>query len=334
MMASGIRFASFIVKHTRGRALLALVLLLLGSLTEGMSILLLIPLLQLAGQGGTGVPAAGMPLLGSILGSGVAFSLVPLLAAFLAFVTAQSIFTRFRTVHMARMMQTCVDDLRLRLFGAIGSARWMLIARTRGSDIQQALSGDVERVRAAVFNLLLLVQAIVMVAIYGLLAAMISWRMTLFALAVGLVVLTALYPVRRHASRFGETLTGSLREQHHMVSEFLGGMKLAKAYNAEAGYVARLGAMLEVVRREMVTYARAAANGTLLFQVAGALAAVGFIYVAVALLHLPLARIAALLFLFVRIGPRFTMIQDAVQQLLTNLPAFESTRRMTQAFEA
>ncbi|KRB86206.1 ABC transporter [Sphingomonas sp. Root710] len=327
-------FGRFIVRQTRGRALLALLFLILGSLTEGVSILLLIPLLQLAGQGGGGVTTGQLPLIGSLLGPGMHIALVPLLGCFLGFVIIQALFSRFRTVQMAEMMQSCVDDIRLRLFGAIGSARWRLIARTRASDIQQALSGDIERIRAATFNLLLLSQAILMVGLYAALAAVISLKMTLFALAVGGTVLAALYPVRRRAAHFGEVLTASLRLQQQTVSEFLGGMKLAKAYNAEAGYVARLAAMLGDVRREMIHYARAAANGTLAFQVAGAVAAVGFIYVAVAVLHLPLARIAVLLFLFVRIGPRFTMIQDAIQQLLSNLPAFDSARAMTARFEA
>ncbi|KKC27754.1 ABC transporter ATP-binding protein [Sphingomonas sp. SRS2] len=326
-------FARFIFVHTRGRALLALIFLLLGGLTEGMSILLLIPLLQLAGQGGGGMTMADLPLVGSLFAPGVHLALLPLLACFLGFVTVQAVFTRFRTVQMAQMMQACVDDIRLRLFGAIGAARWRLIAKSRPSDIQQALSGDIERIRAATFNLLLLAQAILMMAVYATLAAVISWKMTLFALAVGGAVLVALYPVRRRAAHFGQVLTASLREQQQMVSDFLGGMKLAKAYNAEAGYVARLGAMLGDVRREMVHYARAAANGALVFQVAGAAAAVGFIYVAVAMLHLPLPRIAVLLFLFVRIGPRFTTIQDAIQQLLSNLPAFDSARAMTAGFE-
>lgn len=327
-------FGRFIIRQTRGRALLALLFLILGSLTEGVSILLLIPLLQLAGQGGGGVATGQLPLIGSLLGPGMQIALVPLLACFLGFVIIQGLFARFRTVQMAQMMQSCVDDIRLRLFGAIGSARWRLIARTRASDIQQALSGDIERIRAATFNLLLLSQAMLMIALYAALAAVISLKMTLFALAVGGAVLAALYPVRRRAAHFGEVLTASLRLQQQTVSEFLGGMKLAKAYNAEAGYVARLAAMLGDVRREMIHYARAAANGTLAFQVAGAVAAVGFIYAAVAVLHLPLARIAVLLFLFVRIGPRFTMIQDAIQQLLSNLPAFDSARAMTARFEA
>lgn len=326
-------FARFIIRHTRGRALLALFFLLLGSVTEGVSILLLIPLLQMAGQGGGGIAMADLPLVGALFGPGMHVTLVPLLGCFLAFVTAQAVFTRFRTVQMAQMMQLCVDDIRLRLFGAIGLARWRLIAKTRGSDIQQALSADIERIRAATFNLLLLMQAIVMVAIYSALATLISLPMTLFALAVGCGVLIALYPVRRRAAHFGEVLTASLRQQQHMVSEFLGGMKLAKAYNAEAGYVARMAAMLGDVRREMVHFARAAANGALVFQLTGAVAAVGFIYVAVAILHLPLPRTAVLLFLFVRIGPRFTMIQDAIQQLLSNLPAFDSARAMTIRFE-
>ncbi|MFC0304445.1 ABC transporter ATP-binding protein [Rhizorhabdus histidinilytica] len=327
-------FAGFVLRRSGGRGMMALVLLLLGSLSEGVSILLLIPLLQFAGGAGGGVPMAGLPLVGHLFDPATRLSLVPLLGCFLAFVTAQAVLTRFKAVHVARMMQLCVDAIRLRLFRAIGAARWTRVAATRAADLQQALTGDVERVRAAVYNLLLLLQALVMVAIYAVLAAAISPVMTLFAIGVGSVVLLALYPVRRRATRFGETLGASLADQQHMISEFLAGMKVAKAFNAEAGYAARLEAMLRDVREEMIRFARATANGTLLFQLVGAVAAVGFIHVSVAVLHLPLARIAVLLFLFVRIGPRFNMIQDSLQQLLSHLPAWQDSRRLIARFEA
>ncbi|MHA3791510.1 ABC transporter ATP-binding protein [Sphingomonas sp. YL-JM2C] len=327
-------FAGFVLRRSGGRGMTALVLLLLGSLSEGVSILLLIPLLQFAGGAGGGVPMASLPLVGHLFDPATRITLVPLLGCFLAFVTAQAVLTRFKAVHVARMMQLCVDAIRLRLFRAIGAARWTRVAATRAADLQQALTGDVERVRAAVYNLLLLLQALVMVAIYAVLAAAISPVMTLFAVGVGGVVLLALYPVRRRATRFGETLGGSLADQQHMISEFLAGMKVAKAFNAEAGYAARLEAMLREVRDEMLRFARATANGTLLFQLVGAVAAVGFIHVSVAVLHLPLARIAVLLFLFVRIGPRFNMIQDSLQQLLSHLPAWQDSRRLIARFEA
>jgi ATP-binding cassette subfamily C protein len=334
MIARIADFAGFVLRRSGGGGVMALVLLLLGSLSEGVSILLLIPLLQFADGVGGGVAMANLPLIGHFFDPGTRLTLVPLLGIFLAFVAAQAVLTRLKTLHIARLMQLCVDAIRLRLFRAIGGARWTRVAATRAADLQQALTGDVERVRAAVYNLLLLLQALVMVAIYAALAAAISPAMTLFAIAVGGAVLLALYPVRRRATRFGETLSISLADQQHMISEFLTGMKVAKAFNAEAGYAARLEGMLGEVREEMLRFARATANGTLLFQLVAAAAAVGFIYVSVAMLQLPLARIAVLLFLFVRIGPRFNMIQDSVQQLLSHLPAWQGSQQLIERFEA
>lgn len=327
-------FALFVMRRSRGRAGVALLLLLLSSFSEGVSILLLIPLLQLAGGTDAGVRMAGLPLVGEWFDPSTRLALVPLLGCFLVFVASQAVLTRIKTLHLARMMQICVDDMRLRLFRAIGGARWPRIAATRGADLQQALTGDVERVRAAVYNLLLLLQALVMVAIYAVLAAAISPTMTLFAMTVGGLLLVALYPVRRRATRFGETLSGSLADQQHMISEFLVGMKVAKAFNAEARYAERLERMLHDVRQETLRFARATANGSLLFQLVAAAAAVAFIYVSVAMLRLPLARIAVLLFLFARIGPRFNMIQDTLQQLLSSLPAYHAAERLIHMFEA
>ena len=327
-----LRFARFCFRVTQGQAVLALLFLLLGTLTEGISILLLIPLLQLVGPAGSSTANSGtVPIVGDILGPNMRFELGPLLIGFVALVTAQALFNRYKSIYMADVMQTAVDRLRNSLFASIGAASWRFIVGSRGSDLNHALTADVDRVNGAIFNLILLIQNIVILVIFGAISLMVSPAMTLFAVVVGGVVLALLYPVRSNAVTFGDTLTQARQEQYRTVSEFITGMKLAKAFNAEPVYLNQMAATLRSVRAGNLRYVRLSANGTLLFQVASTIAVAAFIYVAFARLHMPLTRIVVMVFLFMRVAPRFNAVQDSLQQLLVNMPAFTAMQALMKA---
>ena len=92
--AAGVmRFARYIFEITGRRAIVAILLLLVGSVTEGGSILLLIPVLQLGALKGETItlhPPAG--LAADLLGQTVQFGLIPALVALVALVLAQVLF--------------------------------------------------------------------------------------------------------------------------------------------------------------------------------------------------------------------------------------------------
>lgn len=327
------RFGRFVIVHTRGQAVLSLVFLLFSSVTESLSILMLIPLLHLIGPGGAG-DISGIPILRSLPDLGIRFELGPLLIAFIALVIAQSLFARFKTLYMTETMQLSVDRIRMQLFRSIGMARWGAIARTRTSDLNHALMTDIDRIQISTFNLLNLVQSVIMLTVYAGIAALVSIRMTLFATVVGAVVLAALFPIRRFAAQHGQILTSSLQERQRTYSEFLSGMKMAKAFNAEPRYFAELGQSLDRVRAHSLRYARLSNASNSVFQVTSSVAAAIFIYVAFTRLHMPLARVGVMLIIFMRITPRFNAIQSALQSLASNLAAFESVQTMIHSFES
>lgn len=329
-----LNLARSVLRETEGKAALALAFLLLGSLTESISILLLIPLLQLIGPGAGAVDSLHVPVVGQLRDLGIRFELVPLLIFFVALTTVQALFSRFRALYMTATMQVAIDKVRMDLFTAIGKARWSLIASTRTADLNHALTTDIDRAQVAIYSLLTLTQNILLLIIYAGLAALVSIKMTAFAMVVGGGVLIALFPLRRRASRRGHSLSGALQDRQRTVSEFLSGMKIAKAFNSEPGYFSQLSGLLAKVRADMLHFSRMTGTSTFIFQISSTIAAAIFVYIAFVRFHLPMPRIAVMLFLFMRVSPRFNSIQDSIQQLITNLPAFVSVNALIRRFEA
>ncbi|TSE11905.1 ABC transporter ATP-binding protein [Mesorhizobium intechi] len=328
-------FGAVIAQIGGRRTWTALLFLILGSLTEGISILLLVPLLHLVGRADQdfAVRLPNNDLVRWLVPEGT-LQLTTVLCALVGLVAVQAAFNRFKSVYMARLLFDFINRLRMNLFESIGKARWGVFSRMRGSDLDHALTGDIDRVQGAAFSLLMLVQIAVLLVGYLVISMFISPVMTAFAIVIGIVMFIALQPFRARATAFGRVLTSNRQDQYRTVSEFLGGIKVAKSLNVEASYFAQLQQTLETMKSDNIDYVRNSSIGTAVFQVASVVGLSLFIYVALVRFNLSLAEIVVLLLVFMRIAPRFMDMQTQAQQVLINLPAYTAMRSLQARFDA
>jgi ATP-binding cassette subfamily C protein len=323
-----VRFANYMFKQTGRRAFWTLGFLVLGSLTEGASILLLIWILQLMGPGhGNLSIRLPIPFLADAVASEIWLGLLPVLLLLVTLATVQALFMRFKNVYMAQLLYDIINQIRTSLFESIGRARWQFIARQRGSDLNHLLTADIDRVQGAAFHVLMLIQSCVLLIGYVCVSLLISPAMTVFASAIGLGALAALYPIRKRASTYGGVLTKNRQAQYRIVSEFLSGVKIAKSFNAEPRYILELCSILERMRRDYDRFVRLDSISGVLFQVASASGLAIFVYVALKF-GMELPQVIVLIYLFMRVSPRIMGLQSHIQQILTNLPAFHVMQDM------
>jgi ATP-binding cassette subfamily C protein len=312
-----------------------LVLLVLASLTEGVSLLLLVPILKLINPT---QPLARLPVptgrLAPWLGSPLMLSLTVVLIVFVLAIVLRAVLMRYKDIANAAFLYDLVNQLRDDLFRAIAGARWTHLARVRGSDITHALTADIDRVQMAAAGLLQLLQTGVIIGVYALVALVLSPAMTLIAIVIGIVVIGLLSPIRRLAIRYGGTLTTQRQEQYRIVSEFVGGVKLAKASNTEPVYVEQLSRTLFDMRYATLHFMRLFTGGTLLFQVLTAVGLAFFIWLAVGHFAIAYSALITLVLLFMRIGPRVAAMHGSVQSVLSNLPALAAMLTMRDACRA
>jgi ATP-binding cassette subfamily C protein len=325
-------FARFVLGASDRKAGPAAAFLILGSLTEGLSILLLVPLLTLLGPGATSVavPIPAM-LAGGQAGTSVQIGLTTALVALSLVVTLQALLMRAKTIYMADLLVEVVDRLRVDLFAAIGGARWRFLSSRRHSDLHQTLTAEIDRVHVSLNHLLALIQTLVILAIYTGISLIISPTMTVVASGVGLGFIALLTPLRRRSTVYGAVVTGQKQKQLRTVDAFLGGLKVVKSLTAEPRYVRRLDADLSDARSEFHRYMGVASMAGALFQIMSALGLSLFVYVALTVMRVPMAQLIVMIFLFMRIAPRFTAIQSHLQELMTNLEGFHEVRQLTEA---
>ena len=327
-------FIRYILHRSAAAIYKALGLLMVASLTESLSLLLIVPLIGYMSPGRRTLDIAvhsRLPFLPSLIGVVLHFDVFWGLAAFVILVAVRALAVRSKDLQTTDVQYEVANDLRIRLFTALGRTRWGFVSNLRASELNHALTADVDRVLTATMQLLTLAQALITLAIYGVLSLLVSVWMTLFAVVLGLVMLILLQPMRARARRFGESFMQARRDQFAPVDEFLGAMKIVKASNAEAAYVRRLSGELEQLRLGTLDYMRASSLATLLFQTVTALAVVGFVAFAFFYAHLNRGSIIVLLLLFLRIGPRIMSLQSDMQSFLLNLSSFSAMRRLEGA---
>lgn len=317
------------VSITRGRIVLGMLLNILATMTEGISMALLIPLIGL-------LQVQNHP---ASLGFASRFfarfhpSLGALLATFIGLVILQGMFSRGRTIYIGRIVNIVSDTLRTRLFAAIALANWDVIQVQRVSDMNHLLTEEMDRIRLVFSSLLSIVQTAIVLAVYFAFALLVSWPMALVAVGIGIVLVVTVYPIRRQALEHGRHLTQIARQRASMQLEMLNGLRVVKSFVAERALLDRYVHHMAQVRRRTISFIKLSTAGGLFYQVGSAVAAAAFIWVAIEYLHLDLARLVILLLIFLRIAPRFAAMQQSMQQVSANMAAYENLLDRQKIYE-
>jgi ATP-binding cassette subfamily C protein len=309
---------------------LALGLMICLSLTEGISLILLVPLLQLVGLD---VQRGSIGRLAEIVASffstlGIPPTLIVVLSTYVVVVIVHSLLRRWETSASLILEHEFAIRLRQRLYRDIANTNWLFFVRKRASDFTHALTMEMERIGAATYYLLNGLATAIVAAVYVLFAVKLSAAMTGLVFLCGGGLIFVLKKKTGVAHETGEGLSEAMKNLYHAVSEHLSGMKLAKSYGTEAHHVDLFGRLAEQVRHRYAHAVQTQAEVNFWFS-AGSVILLGLIlYISIQILSIPVAGVLLLLFLFVRIIPKFSAIQQNFQSFVNMLPSFSSVMEL------
>ena len=302
--------------------------MLLASLTEGVGILLLVPLLDLlSGHSAQGIGQILWKVFDTL---GIPQTIGGVLATFVVLVALRSAIQYGRDQLSVMVQHTIVDRLRLECFAALMRVEWRWLINSRKSDQASLLLTDVSRVGNGLnFGLALLVTFFTFVA-YLTAAVALSWQMTLFALVSGLLVLGLLSGQRRAALHLGQSMGQANRALQGYVQEALSGIKLSKILGNERTHLRYFASTVSEVRNQHVWFASSTSASRALFQLGGAILLVAYLYIGLNFSQAPISELLTLVLIFSRIIPLFTVGQQQFHHCLHALPALKETQTLLQ----
>ena len=327
-------FCRVLLKASGGKTLTtAFVLVLLAGLTDGFSLVMLAPLLESLNpdQAVNGRDTTWVVQLFSLVG--VPISLPGLLAVFLVLVSLRATLVHGRELLLGRLRLALVREIRVGLYRAIAGASWSFLSSSRGANLSAALLGDVDRVGQGAYFALQLpartTMALVNLGVVFILAPGIAT--VAVAAAIGLAL--ALRARMLRGLRLGGVLGDANRRLHHHVNEFLGAVKIAKSHAAEHRHVMAFAAEIDESANKVMAFQRETANARLFREIVGAAAVVTFLWAGSTVAQLPVPRLLLVSLIFFRLLPLVQDMQNAVQQVLQMLPAFNTVMRTRERCE-
>lgn len=317
-------YLSALRAHLGWRALSALCLTVATALSEGATVLVLVPVLAALGLPVGDADTTSLARLGGAVFDAVGLhpTLFTGLGLYVVLAFAAASLTRSQTIYLVRLQNEFIVALRQRLSGAILRCRWPFLSAGRSSELTFALTTELDRVNVGNRQLLLLMTNSVVAIAYLALAAMISVWATLIALAAGSILFIV---VRKRAAavyQSGSRLSARLREFFADTTGHLGALKTIKSHGQEDGSASVFAARAAEVGAGWVDIVRAQANVRFWYDAALALAVAVVLGVSVRVLDMPTGALVLLVLVFLRVLPRFSAVQRGYREVVGMLPAF------------
>ncbi len=306
------------------------ILMLLTAATEGVGLILLVPLLGLL-SGESGSMANNGFLHGfwqAVSVTGLPKTTPALLLAFVLLICCRSLILFARDRANTTLQQSVVDALRMACFTALLRVEWRWLIRSRKSDQANLLLTDVSRVGIGIqFGLGLLV-TVITVLVYLVTACVLSWQLTLITLLCGGILFTVMASQRRSALTMGHTMGEANRALLANVQEALAGMKLTKILGNEQRHLSHFHETVQAVRQQQIAFMSSSSLSRALFQTGGAALLAGFLFLGLSYWQTPLPELLTLVLIFSRLIPLLMSGQQQYHHCLHALPAFKETQKL------
>ncbi len=313
--------------HRPGLTALVGVLTLLGMLSDGIGLMLLVPLLgSLTGEAATS--GVAHHLMGVLANIGLQPSLGAVLMLFLGAMSLRAALRVARDLASVRLRTGLVDDLRNSAMAALLQADWRWLSLRKDSTHANLLLTEVQRAGMGVnAALMLAAQLAGVLAFLGVAIGLDTLRGgAILLLAFGLFALFS--RLRRRAFQLGHSQMLVNRELHETAQETLGALKLAKILGSQAAQLHSFSTAATDLRRNQLRFALVSGSARELFQWAGAVLVAGYVYLGVSLWRIPLAELLVMVFILARLVPMLSACQQQLHQLANALPALHAAQSL------
>ncbi len=318
------------LRQYAGKRLYGYVLLmLLISVLDMVTLYMLIPLLSLIGVfgGSTGSlpfaqvfePLRSMPLV---------TSLAIVLGLYSVLTIVQGFMQRQQSVMGAEIQQGFIKSLRLRVYRSIMRSNWTFFLRKRKSDLSHMLTTELARVSQGTNLVLMLATSILFTVLQIGFAMVISVKMTLIVLIGG--GLLALYSRRfvRKSKAYGDRMTELSQDYFSGIQENLNGIKDIKSNMLEASHFNWFRNMANRLEYNLIQQVRLNSTTQLIYKLISVVFIIGFIVLSAQVFQLQPERSVLIILIFARLWPRFSGIQSYLEYISALIPAFHALSKL------
>jgi ATP-binding cassette, subfamily C, bacterial len=292
-------------------------------LGEGVSVVLLLPLLNRIGIAATGSQGKAIRMLETslgMIGATTPLTIFAVIIGITAIQTALSIALIWWSVQLTRRYQS---QRQVELFGAFMRAKWGFLTEHKAGELTSAIITECDRLGGAISICLSLLASIVVTMIYAVLSLFVAWQVTLGLIGFAVLAAATMSRLYKQSYAMGRSLAPLNTELQSELTENFAGAKFIKAVSGADRATVRIATLLRKLEKAVVTANSmpATVRNFLEFLAFAGLAAIlvlnnGWLGVAP-------ANVVVVIALFGRLFPRITAMQAQVHYLNWNVPAIK-----------
>src|SRR5580693_7785904 len=266
-----LQYISSLMQIVRWQLFASVLIMTFTSLTEGLGVALLFPILQVAGfnlanQGHVGHYTGEVRDLLFLSGLRPSLWLATLLLIFMLLMALRSLFSRVQSVLTFRTALGYELALSRRLYQAIISADWLFLVRRRSSDFTHALTAELARVATCTYLLIGAMSNAILALVYIALALKLSAGMTSLVLATGAALLLVSRRWMRAVHASGTAVSESVSEVYASATEHLQNLKSMKFYDAQTSDFAMFSSLQSTALEQGLASTRSQAAAAFWFE--------------------------------------------------------------------
>ena len=320
------RYTNSLFQLMPKKVTLALCLMVLISLTQGVSLILLVPLLQLVGlnvtQGSLGQIAGIVSTVFTSLG--LQLNIATVLIIYVAVISFIAILNRLQTLMTAEIQFQFAAHMRKQLYMAITNSNWLFLSTMKSSNFAHALTNEIERISNGTGRFLSLLSSIMILIVYIIFALKLAGIITGVIFIVGISILLVLRRMVNKSRSSGQEITTTTQDLYSSILQHLDGMKTIKSFGMQDENIRVFSNQTNKVAKNYLKSIQTYADVKLLFDVGTVIVLAIMVIILLEVIKLPTASLFLLIYLFIMMIPQFSIIQNSYQYFITMLPAYNN----------
>ncbi len=308
---------------------LFIIMLVLG-FNQGMTIVLLIPLLGLLNPGQPDVsPNKWAEFADSFFEKlGVDVNLALILSVFAFCLVSVAVLNYFQSTIQASYQQEFSYYIRKRLFKKLIISDWSFLNGKSKHNHIQVLTTEIPKMTTYYYYYLGLSSKAIFIFTHVFLAAIVSIKFTFFVVITGSLVFIFLRKYLKEAVLLGAGNIQSFRKMLKQIDDFWLTVKMAKVHNSEEFYFKKFEEANAQMQEYQYKQLKNRAIPQFLFSLAGIGALIVVVFFAFYVIRLPMISLFVLILLFARIFPQFSGLNNDLNMLVSNLESVKMVLNM------
>ena len=298
------------------------------SLTGGILIIMLVPMLGLLNISEAATSALSMLVL-PLQNLSTHAQLIVIIGTYFALVVLKACLGWLLNIRQSEFLENYALSLREQLYRTVSSAKWEQLAANKQTDTINLFTAQCSQVSQGLSMIIALLTSVVSALVSLGIALWLSFPITVFVLIVGFGFALLFRRLMKESKRYGDEMIRINRVMYSELYNQLRSIKEVRSYGVQKEHAAFFNDISVSFRDSKLKYTRQQAFPTMLYSIAAAgMIAVIFV-VCVLGFRMDTARLIVLVYVFTRLWPVFSGFINKLTAIQTTCPAYE---KLQEAF--